>query len=132
MRTTVQQMWAEAHEKVETITAEALAAEIAVGDILLLDTRLPIERRRYGHIEGSKPVPRQVIEWWADPESPYFRPDGPFGDFGRRTVTYCDGGGNGTFAAVTLQQLGYTNVATLQGGFYGWVGAGMPVVPPGG
>ncbi|MDX1449736.1 MAG: rhodanese-like domain-containing protein, partial [Acidimicrobiia bacterium] len=111
----------------ETIYPAELAAELEHGDVLLLDTRLLVERERRGHIEGSKPVPRQVIEWWADPESPYFRPDGGFGDYGRRTVTYCDGGGNGTFAAVTLQELGYTNVATVAGGFYGWVAAGLPV-----
>lgn len=53
-----------------------------------------------------------------------------FGDFDQRTVTFCDGGGNGAFTAVTLQELGYRNVATLEGGFYGWVGAGLPIVPP--
>jgi rhodanese-related sulfurtransferase len=127
-RKTVRELWAAAHEKTRTITPEELAEELASGDVLLLDVRLPVERERRGVIEGALPVPRQVIEWWADPESPYFRPDGPFGDFDRRTVTYCDGGGNGTFAAVTLQELGYTDVAALEGGFYGWVGAGMPVV----
>ena len=83
-----------------------------------------------GTIEGSVAIPRQVVEWWADPESPYFRPSGVFGDFDQRTVTFCDGGGNGAFAAVTLQELGYRNVATLEGGFYGWVGAGLPTVAP--
>ena len=77
---------------------------------------------------GSKPVPRQVVEWWADPESPYFRTDGEFGDFERRIITFCDGGGNGTFTAVTLQEMGYDNVATVEGGFYGWVAAGLPIV----
>ena len=50
------------------------------------------------------------------------------GDGPARIVTVCDGGGNGTFTAATLQELGYQNVATLEGGFYGWVGAGLPVV----
>jgi rhodanese-related sulfurtransferase len=43
-------------------------------------------------------------------------------------VTFCDGGGNGAFAAVALKELGYRNVVTLEGGFYGWVGADLPVV----
>jgi rhodanese-related sulfurtransferase len=130
-RKTAQQLWAAAHEKVETIPPARVAEELAGGDVLLLDVRLPIERERRGVIAGSKPVPRQVIEWWADPESPYYRPEGVFGDFERRTITYCDGGGNGTFAAVTLQELGYTNVATVEGGFFGWVAAGLPVVGAG-
>lgn len=130
MRKSVLQMWAEANEQVEVLRPDELAAELESGDVLLLDTRLPREIERTGTIEGSVPVPRQVLEWWADPDSPYFRPEGVFGDFDRRTVTFCDGGGNGAFAAVRLEELGYRNVATLEGGFYGWVGAGLPTVDP--
>ena len=127
-RRTVLQMWAEANEEIEVITPTALEKELNAGEVLLLDVRLPQEIERRGKIEGSVAVPRQVVEWWADPESPYFRPDGEFGDFERRIVTQCDGGGNGAFTAVTLQQLGYTNVANLDGGFFGWIAAGLPVV----
>lgn len=132
VRKTVLKMWAEANERIEIVTPSALAQELEAGGVLLLDVRLPIEVARRGTIEGSTPVPRQVVEWWADPESPYFRPDGVFGDFEQRIVTFCDGGGNGAFAAVALAELGYANVATLEGGFYGWVGSGLPVVPPAG
>ena len=128
MRKTVLQMWVEANEQVEIVTPALLAEELESGGVLLLDVRLPIEIERTGRIDGSMPVPRQVVEWWADPESPYFRPDGVFGDFDQRMVTFCDGGGNGAFTAVALQELGYHNVATLEGGFYGWVGAGLPIV----
>ena len=121
-------MWVEANEQVEIVTPALLAEELESGGVLLLDVRLPIEIERTGRIDGSMPVPRQVVEWWADPESPYFRPDGVFGDFDQRMVTFCDGGGNGAFTAVALQELGYGNVATLEGGFYGWVGAGLPIV----
>jgi rhodanese-related sulfurtransferase len=128
VRKTVLQMWVEANEQVEIVTPALLAEELESGGVLLLDVRLAIEIERTGGIEGSVPVPRQVVEWWADPESPYFRPDGVFGDFDQRIVTFCDGGGNGAFTAVALQELGYRNVATLEGGFYGWVGAGLPIV----
>lgn len=126
-RKTVLQMWADANERIEVVPPADLAEELESGDVLLLDVRLPVEVERRGTIDGSLPVPRQVVEWWADPESPYFRPGGVFGDFDQRIVTFCDGGGNGAFTAVTLQELGYTNVATLEGGFYGWVGAGLPI-----
>ena len=128
VRNTVLKMWADANEQVETITPAELVKEMDAGGVLLLDVRLPTEIERRGRIEAAVPVPRQVVEWWADPESPYFRSDGVFGNFDQRIVTVCDGGGNGTFAAATLQELGYQNVATLEGGFYGWVGAGLPVV----
>lgn len=130
MAKTVLEMWAEANEQIELVSPEELAEELASGEILLLDVRLPVEIEMRGSIEGSVPIPRQVVEWWADPQSPYFRSDGVFGDFDRRTVTFCDGGGNGAFTAVTLQELGYRNVATLEGGFYGWVGAGLPTTEP--
>lgn len=131
-RKTVLQMWADANERIELVSADDLAGELASGDVLLLDVRLPVEAERRGTIDGSLRVPRQVLEWWADPDSPYFRPGGVFGDFDSRVVTFCDGGGNGAFTAVALQELGYRNVATLEGGFYGWVGAGLPIVhPPG-
>lgn len=126
MAKSVLEMWEEANARIELVSAAELAEELALGDLLLLDVRLPREIERRGSIEGSVPIPRQVLEWWADPRSPYFRPNGVFGDFDRRVVTFCDGGGNGAFAAVTLQELGYTNVATLNGGFYGWVAAGQP------
>ena len=127
-RKTVLQMWAEANELIELVSANDLAKEIASGAILLLDVRLPIEIERRGTIAGSVAVPRGVLEWWADPGNPYFRPGGVFGDFDKRIVTSCDGGGNGAFTAVAQQELGYRNVATLEGGFYGWIGAGLPVV----
>lgn len=126
-RKTVLQMWADANDQIEVVPPAELAEELESGDVLLVDVRLPVEIERRGTIEASVPIPRQVVEWWADPESPYFRPDGVFGDFDQRIVTFCDGGGNGAFTAVTLQELGYRNVATLEGGFYGWVGADLPV-----
>lgn len=128
MRKTVLQMWAEANEQIELLTPDELAAELESGEVLLLDVRHPKELERRGTIEGSVPVPRGVVEWWADPDSPYFRPNGVFGDFDRRVVTFCDGGGNGAFTAVALQEIGYNNVATLEGGFNNWVASGQPTI----
>ncbi len=128
-RKTVLQMWDEAREKTDLVSAQDLATEMESEETLLLDVRLPVEVERRGTIEGSTRVPRSVLEWWADPDSPYFRPGGVFGDFDRRVVTFCEGGGNGAFTAVALQELGYRNVATLDGGFYAWVAAGLPTVP---
>lgn len=129
MRKTALQMWTEANERIEVLTAKDLAKELESGHVLLLDVRLPVEIERRGTVEGAVPVPRQVVEWWADPDSPYFRPDGVFGDFDQRIVTFCDGGGNGAFTAVALQELGYRDVATLEGGFFGWIAAGLSTVP---
>lgn len=130
MAKSVLDMWAEANEQIEIVSPSELADELESEEILLLDVRLPVEIERRGTIDGSVAIPRQVVEWWADPKSPYFRPGGVFGDFDQRIVTFCDGGGNGAFTAVTLKELGYRNVATLEGGFYGWSGAGLPTTEP--
>lgn len=126
----VMQMWQQANERVELLAPERLAAELDAGGVLLVDVREPSERRD-GTIPGSIHVARGFLEWWADPQSPYFRPDGPFGDLDRRVVTFCTGGGNGAFTAVALQELGYRDVATLEGGFWAWSAAGLPVEPVG-
>lgn len=122
------QMWAEANEQIELVTTQQLAEELETTPVLLIDVRHPTEVKQRGTIAGSLPVPRGQLEWWADPASPYFRPHGPFGDFDARVVTFCDGGGNGAFTALALQHLGYRNVATLEGGYYAWMAAGLPTV----
>lgn len=125
-RKTVLQLWAEANQRIELVSAQQLAEEIESEEVLLLDVREPVEIKGQGTIPGSAAVPRGVLEWWADPDSPFFRPGGRFGDFDRRVVTFCSGGGNGAFCAVALQELGYRDVATLEGGYAAWLAAGLP------
>lgn len=96
--------------------------------MLLVDVRMPAEVERWGTIANSVLIPRGVLEWWADPVSPDFRPNGRFGDSDRTVVTFCDGGGNGAFTALALQELGYRNVATLDGGYNAWLEAELPTV----
>ena len=128
-RKTVMQMWEEANEKVKFLKVEELAEHVEAGtELLLVDVRMPAEVERWGTIADSVLAPRGVLEWWADPVSPYFRPGGPFGDFGRTVITSCDGGGNGAFTALALQELGYRNVATLEGGYNAWLDAELPTV----
>jgi rhodanese-related sulfurtransferase len=65
-----------------------------------------------------------MLEFWADPTSPYHREEF---DPARRTVLYCASGGRSALAADTLQRMGYTNVAHLDGGIKAWKEAGKPV-----
>lgn len=127
-RMTVLQMVEDANEKIELVPPKQLAEQIESGDVLLIDVRQPSEIQRWGTIAGSVPMPRGHLEWFADPASPFFKHDGVFGDFDRRTVTFCEGGGNGALTAVALQELGYRNVATLKGGIRNWVNSGLPTV----
>jgi rhodanese-related sulfurtransferase len=125
MARTAGQMVAEAKQQVENLTVEQVAAEIATNDLLLVDIREPQERREKGAIPGAVSAPRGMLEFWADPSTPYHR--GEF-DPNRRTILYCASGGRSALAARTLGELGYRDVAHLDGGFTAWQQAGQPVV----
>ena len=88
------------------------------------DLREPSERTEHGALPGAIHAPRGMLEFYADPSSPYHR-EGL--DPARRTILYCASGGRSALAADTLSQLGYTNVAHLDSGFNGWKAAGKTV-----
>ena len=117
-------MVAEAKGRVENLTPEQVAAEVEGGDVVLLDIREDDERRRDGAIPGAVRAPRGMLEFWADPTSPYHREEF---DPARRTVLYCASGGRSALAADTLQGMGYANVAHLDGGIKAWKEGGNPV-----
>jgi rhodanese-related sulfurtransferase len=118
-------MVAEAKQQVENLTVEQVAAEISASDLLLVDIREPQERRDKGSIPGAVSAPRGMLEFWADPSTPYHREEF---DPDRRTILYCASGGRSALAARTLGELGYRHVAHLDGGFTAWQQAGQPVV----
>ncbi len=120
---TAAQLVQEAKQRVENLSAEQVAAELERGDALLVDLREPHELEQ-GVIPGAVHAPRGMLEFWADLTSPYHRPEF---DPGRRVILYCASGGRSALAAVTLQQMGYINVAHLDGGIRTWVEAGRPM-----
>ena len=117
------QMVADAKARVENLTPDMVSAE--AGTALLVDLREPEEIRNSGLIPGAIHAPRGMLEFYADPTSPYhraeFNPE-------RRTILYCASGGRSALAAETLKGLGYSNVAHLDGGLKAWQAAGMPIV----
>jgi rhodanese-related sulfurtransferase len=121
----VSELVAEAKAKIDNLTVDQTAAAISEG-ALAVDLREPEERARDGAIPGAVHAPRGMLEFYADPSSPYHRaeltPD-------RRIVLYCAGGGRSALAAVALQALGYTNVSHLDGGIKAWKQAGRPTEP---
>jgi rhodanese-related sulfurtransferase len=117
---------AEAKAQIENLSPQEVAAELQGGDALLVDLREPGERVENGVIRGAVHAPRGMLEFYADPTSAYhraeFAPD-------RRTILYCASGGRSALAAETLQELGYTQVAHLNGGLKAWREAGLAVEP---
>jgi rhodanese-related sulfurtransferase len=123
---TAAQLVQEAKQRVQNLTPEQVAAELASGAVTLVDIREPDERQT-GTLPGAVHAPRGLLEFYADPTSPYHRTEF---DPSRRTILYCAAGARSALAADTLQQLGYTNVAHLEGGFKAWEAAGQTVSKP--
>jgi rhodanese-related sulfurtransferase len=124
----IRNIFADVQEKkklIENLSVEELEAELAESpDTVLLDIRELQERVDLGTIPDSLHVPRGMLEFWADPASPYYR------DYFRenaRLVVFCAGGGRSVLAALALKDMGFENVAHLEAGFGGWQKAGKPV-----
>lgn len=112
-------------QKLENLSVDQVKAELASDPgLLLVDLREIQERVDLGAVPGSKHVPRGMLEFWADPQSPYYR---DWFAEERRTILYCAGGVRSVLAAEALIEMGFRNVAHLEAGFAGWQAAGEPV-----
>ena len=111
--------------EIENMSVADLKAELAgASDLLLIDLRELQERVDLGTIPGSKHVPRGMLEFWADPASPYFR---DYFTEDSRIVVFCAGGGRSVYATLALKDMGYPDVAHLEAGFTGWKAAEEPI-----
>jgi rhodanese-related sulfurtransferase len=116
---------AQAKQRIENLSVDQLKAELQQGAALLLvDIRELQERVDLGTLPGAVHVPRGMLEFWADPASPYYR---DYFTEHRRIIVFCAGGGRSALAAVALQEMGFTDVAHLEAGFGGWQKAGEPI-----
>ena len=120
---TVAQLITEAVSQIDKVTPAAAAAEIADGKVTILDVREPVEWEH--HIAGAVQVPRGLIEFVADPTSPRHNPEL---DPTERVIVYCHSGARAALAVKTLLDMGYDNVANLEGGISGWTEAGLPTI----
>ena len=113
--------------KISNLSVDHLRAEaaaIASGETLLIDLRELQELLELGTIPGAKHVPRGMLEFWADPASPYFRDY--FGE-DKKMILFCAGGGRSVYATLALEEMGYKDVAHLEVGFNGWKKSGGEV-----
>ena len=91
--------------------------------MILVDIRDAPELEAAGRIPGSIHIPRGMLEFRADPATPYHQ--APL-DPARRVILHCASGGRSALAAVALKEMGYERVAHLDGGFNAWKEAGQP------
>ena len=125
MTTSVKDMVAAANAAVPRIAREDAQALLAGGKALLVDVRDAPELQASGRIKGAKHVSRGMLEFRADPASPYHDPD--FSP-DRTVIVYCASGGRSALAGKALQDLGYRDVRNL-GGFKDWAEGGGAVEP---
>lgn len=102
---------------------EALAAQSA--GALLVDVRGDDQIRLYGSIPGAIRIPRNVLEWRADPSSAACDPR--ISNLDAVIVIVCQQGYQSSLAASNLHDLGFTRATDLDGGFEAWLAAGLPI-----
>ncbi|MFC7234604.1 rhodanese-like domain-containing protein [Halosegnis marinus] len=110
---------------VETLDLDAFAAAVEDPDTVVLDVRDVRERWIEGAVPGDEHAPRGMVEFWADPETEYYH---DFFHPEKRYVCYCNEGGRSALVAKRLREMGYPDVAHLEGGFTAWKADGRETV----
>ena len=110
-----QTLVSEALSEVKTITADE-ALKLSNDDACtLIDIREKGELDKTGRIENSNHIPRGMLEFWLDPEGPYFK-SGKI-DMSKEMVLFCAGGLRSALAAKSLKEMGFEKVSHIEGGF---------------
>ena len=123
MSNSVKDMLSAANSSVPKISPHDAAALIQRGQALVVDVRDGLEIQSTGKVQGAKHVARGMLEFRADPDSPYY--DKEFSR-DKTVIVYCASGGRSALAGKTLQDMGYKDVRNL-GGFKDWVENGGAV-----
>ena len=110
-----QTLVSEALSKVKTITADEALKLSNEDKCTLIDIREKGELDKTGRIENSNHIPRGMLEFWLDPEGPYFK-SGKI-DMNKEMVLFCAGGLRSALAAKSLKEMGFENVSHIDGGF---------------
>lgn len=123
LKTTAAEMVAAARARIDEISTKDAIAMLDDPDVVIVDIRDPRERERTGVIPGAFSCPRGMVEFWVDPDSPYFKPI--FGE-DKRFVFHCASGWRSALTVATLQDMGF-EAGHLKDGFGDWVKQGGPV-----
>ena len=123
---TADQLLEEARKNVPEVTAAETKERLDRGEVdLILDVREPEEWAK-GHIPGAVHAVRGMLEWYADPTSPYAKGEITSKQDGR-VVVHCSHGGRSLLAADMLKKMGYKNVWSMAGGWKAWNEAGAAI-----
>ncbi len=118
-----QELIQNAMAEIETLSLEAAQELLSDPNTVFVDIRDVRELEREGMIPNALHAPRGMLEFWVDPESPYYKPI--FGE-GKRLVLYCASAWRSALAAQTMQRMGVPKVCHLEGGFSAWKKQSFP------
>ena len=121
---TVKMLVAEAKQHTNSISPADAHDRQQAGDAVLIDIRDIRELQRDGRIDGAFHAPRGMLEFWADPDSPYHKEI--FATKGE-LVLFCASSWRSALAAKTLQDMGFNNIRDMDGGFAAWKTASLPI-----
>lgn len=112
---TSKQLVLEAMDKISTITpSEFRDLKKKKPDLILIDIRDIREIKKTGKVIGAKHMPRGMLEFWLDPESPYYKKEvSPE----KTKVLYCASNWRSALATKAIQEMGFDNVCHIRGGF---------------
>ncbi len=110
-----QTLVSEALQDIKTISTDEAYKMLVDNKCNLIDIRDIRELEKEGRIEKSNHIPRGMLEFWLDPDSPYFK-EGKL-DMKKEMVLFCAGGLRSALAAKTLKDMGFEKVSHIDGGF---------------
>lgn len=114
----------EAGARVPSLSVTEVADKLDDAAYRIVDIRDPRELEREGQLPGAFRAPRGMLEFWVDPESPYYKPEL---DDGRTLVLYCGSAWRSALAGAALRDMGRDDVMHMAGGFSAWKAAGLPI-----
>jgi rhodanese-related sulfurtransferase len=122
---TAKELVQEAMDKIKTITpSELKELQKQNPDLILIDIRDIRELKKSGKIKGARHMPRGMLEFWLDPESPYYKkditPD-------KTKILYCASNWRSALATKAVQEMGFDNVCHVKGGFQAIVDDGFEI-----
>jgi rhodanese-related sulfurtransferase len=116
----------EAQKNIETLSAKKAKDLVEKQEITLIDVRDIRELWKEGTIENSKHIPRGMLEFWLDPESSYYKAN-EIQEI-KKIVLFCALGWRSALATKSLVDMGFKNVAHIEGGFEALKKTGLKII----
>ena len=121
-----QTLVAEALTEIKTLSPAEALEMVNSNKCNLIDIRDIRELEKMGRIENSHHIPRGMLEFWMDPDSPYFK-EGKI-DMNKEMVLFCAGGLRSALATKSLKDMGFEKISHIDGGFSQMKIAGFKVI----